>query len=169
MSQVQVPSKSASTSESSTGTSFKTIITDALEEYKKKTKTDLTSHPLAAKLKSCESTNDILAILRAQVETFDKSQSPDEKLTKWLDPTVNVLYAFSAVLGSGVGLVIATVNAVRIYSLTCVAGISPFECDICWDRCPLTSKHIFLTRRVGVLDNTSPRPLRMSALAKTLS
>ena len=142
MSQVQVPSESASTSESSTGTSIKTIIADALEEYKKKTNTDLTSHPLAAELKSCKSTSDILAILRAQVQTFDKTQSPDEKLTKWLDPTVHVLYAFSAVLGSAVGLVIATVDAARIYSLTCIAGIPPFECDFCRDRCPLTSKHL---------------------------
>ena len=75
--------------------------------------TDIASQPLAAELKSCESPSAILAILRAQVQTSDKSQSPDEKLTKWLDPTVNVLYAFSAVLGDAVGLVIATVKAAR--------------------------------------------------------
>jgi hypothetical protein len=118
------------------------IIAAALEEYKKKTKKDIASHPLAAELESCESPSAILAILRAQVQTFDKSQSADERLPNWLDPTVNVLYAFSAVLGSAVGLVIATVKDAWIYSLTCVAGIPPFECDFCWDRCPLTSKHL---------------------------
>jgi hypothetical protein len=110
MSQVQVASGTSTSS-----ISFETIIADAFEEYKNKTKTDLASesHPLAAELKSCESTNDILAVLRAQAQTFDKSQSADEKLTKWLDPTVNVLYAFSAVIGDVVGLVISTVKAAR--------------------------------------------------------
>jgi hypothetical protein len=82
------------------------MIAAALEEYKTKTKKDIASHPLATELKSCESTDAILTILRAQVQTFDKSQSADEKLTKWLDPTVNVLHAFSATLGDAVGLVI---------------------------------------------------------------
>ena len=77
-----------------------------MEEYKKKTKKDIASHPLAAELKNCQSTDAILIILRAQVQTVDKSQSADEKLTKWLDPTVNVLHAFSATLGDTIGLVI---------------------------------------------------------------
>ena len=79
----------------------------ALEDYNKQTKKDIASRPLAAQLQSCESASAILAVLRAQVQEFDKSQSADEKLTKWLDPTVNVLYAFSATLGYSVGLVIA--------------------------------------------------------------
>ena len=97
----QVPSTSSA--------NFSTIIAAALEEYKRKTKKDITSHPLAAELNSCQSTDAILVILRAQVQTFDESQSADEKLTKWLDPTVNVLYAFSAILGDAVGLVILRV------------------------------------------------------------
>ncbi|KAH9022195.1 hypothetical protein EDB85DRAFT_379005 [Lactarius pseudohatsudake] len=85
-------------------TDFGTIFGAALEAYKKQTKKDVTSHPLATQLQSCDSPSSILAILRAQVQAFDQSQSADEKLTKWLDPTVNVLYAFSATLGEGVGL-----------------------------------------------------------------
>jgi hypothetical protein len=84
---------------------FETIITAALQAYNKQTKKDIASHPLATQLRSCESPSAILAVLRTQVQTFDQSQSADEKLTKWLDPTVNVLYAFSATLGNGVGLV----------------------------------------------------------------
>jgi len=38
------------------------------------------------------------------VQEFEQSRSIDQRLTKWLDPTVNVLYAFSATLGEGVGL-----------------------------------------------------------------
>ncbi|KAH8984888.1 hypothetical protein EDB86DRAFT_2810520, partial [Lactarius hatsudake] len=83
---------------------FGTIFGAALEAHKKQTKKDVTFHPLATQLQSCDTPSAILAILRAQVQAFDQSQSADEKLTKWLDPTVNVLYAFSATLGEGVGL-----------------------------------------------------------------
>ena len=92
-------------SSTATSTNFEAIFTAALEEYKKQTKKDIASHPLAAQLKSCDSSSAILAVLRAQVQVFDKSRSADEKLTKWLDPTINVLYAFSATLGNGVGVV----------------------------------------------------------------
>jgi hypothetical protein len=57
---------------------------------------DIASYPLAIQFQSCDSFSAILAVLRAQVEAFDKSQSADEKLTKWLDPTVNVISVFSA-------------------------------------------------------------------------
>jgi hypothetical protein len=97
----QVPS----TATSCTSTDFETIFRAALDAYKDQTKKDIASHPLAAQLQSCDSSSAILAVLRAQVQTVDQSQSADEKWTKWLDPTVNVLYAFSATLGNGVGVV----------------------------------------------------------------
>ena len=136
----QVPSTAATSSPN-----FATIIAAALEEYKKKTKKDIASHPLAAQLKSCVSPTAVLALLRTQVQVSDQSQSADEKFTKWLDPTVNVLYAFSAILGDAVGLVLARVYAARDLLadvLTCVAGISTFECDFCWDRYPLPSEYL---------------------------
>ncbi|KAI9429701.1 hypothetical protein H4582DRAFT_2064903 [Lactarius indigo] len=102
----QVPSTSTSS------TSFEAIFTAALEAYKKQTKRDITSHPLAAQLQSCDSPVAILAVLRTQVQTFDRSHTTDEKWTKWLDPTVNVLYAFSATLGNGVGLIFPPSNAI---------------------------------------------------------
>jgi hypothetical protein len=95
----QVPSTSTSSA------NFETIFSSTLTAYKKQTKNDIASHPLAAQLKSCDSPSAILAILRTQVQTFDQSQSGDEKWTKWLDPTVNVLFAFSATLGNSVGVV----------------------------------------------------------------
>ena len=97
----QVQSTSAST------TSFETIFAEALKEYKKQTKRDISSHPLAAQLQSCDTPSAILAVLQARVQKFGQSQSDDEKWIKWVDPTVNVLFAFSATLGSGVGLVTA--------------------------------------------------------------
>jgi hypothetical protein len=84
---------------------FETFFIASLEEYKTQTKKDIASHPLAAQLKSCNSSSAILAVLRTQVQTFDQSQSAHEKWTKWLGPTVNVLYGFSATFGNGVGVV----------------------------------------------------------------
>jgi hypothetical protein len=97
----QVPSTSTSP------TNFETIFSTALKAYKKQTKKDIASHPLATELKSCDSSSAIIAILRTQVQNFDRSQGADdsEKWTKWLDPTVNVLFAFSATLGNSVGVV----------------------------------------------------------------
>ncbi|KAN0141459.1 hypothetical protein V8E53_000704 [Lactarius tabidus] len=102
----QIPSTSAS------GTSFDTIFAAALKEYKKKTKRDIASHPLATQLQSCDSPSAILAVLKDQAQTFAMSQSPDERLTKWLDPTVNVLYAFSASIGGPVELVFPPASAI---------------------------------------------------------
>ena len=95
----QTPSKTAASS------NFQDIFQAALKSYQKQTKNDLLFHPLASQLQNCDSVNDILAILRDQVQQFDKSQSGDERLTKWLGPTVNVLNAFSDTISAGVSLV----------------------------------------------------------------
>ncbi|KAI9429078.1 hypothetical protein H4582DRAFT_2132103 [Lactarius indigo] len=102
----QVPSIATSS------TDFRTIFTTALDEYKQQTKTDISSHPLAAQLQSCDSPTAILAVLRAQVQVFDQSQSVGKEWTKWLDPIVNVLYASSTTIGTGVGLVFPPSNVV---------------------------------------------------------
>ena len=94
------------TASTSTSTlTFQLMINDALNKYKQRTKKDLREHPLAAQLQSCDSPSAILVVLQQQVQGLDPSWSTDERWTKWLDPTVNVLYAFSSILGSGVSLV----------------------------------------------------------------
>ena len=97
-------SQQASTAPASAANSAK-IFSAALDAYKAQTKKDIAAHPLAAQLKSCKDASDVLDILRAQARAVDASQSADEKWTRWLDPTVNVLHAFSAFLGDAVGLV----------------------------------------------------------------
>ena len=96
---------SQSPSSSTSSSNFLTMFVAAIKEYEKKTKTDLLTHPLATQLQSCESSGDILAVLHSKVNEFDKTRSHNEKLSSWLNPTINVLYAFSATLGQGVGLV----------------------------------------------------------------
>jgi hypothetical protein len=93
--------QSAATSSSN----FQLIINNALKVYEKRTKKDLLAHPLAAQLQTCGTPAAILAILQEQVQGLDKSQGGDERWSKWLDPTVNVLFAFSSTIGAGVSLV----------------------------------------------------------------
>ena len=81
------------------------IFGSAFQAYKKKTGKDITSHPLAIELQSCRSPDAILTILQKQMPLIGQSQSSDERFGKWLVPTVNVIYALSATLGEGVGLV----------------------------------------------------------------
>ena len=96
-----VPSTSTSTSRSN----FVSIFNAALEIYKQKTKNDLASHPLLPSLQSCDSPEAILTVLREQIPAFNQLRNGEDGLTKWITPTVNVLYAFSVTLGQGVGLV----------------------------------------------------------------
>ena len=84
---------------------FQVIFNNALRAYEKQTKKDLLSHPLASQLQACDSPSAILDVLRQQVQELDQSQNSHEGLTKWLDPTVNVLYAFSDTIAGGVSLV----------------------------------------------------------------
>ena len=84
---------------------FNVIFDKALKAYKIKTKQDLAAHPLAKQLHLCDSPEAILTILQDQVHYFEQSRSGDERLRRWLGPTINVLYAFSEVAGLGVGVV----------------------------------------------------------------
>jgi hypothetical protein len=96
---------SAAASAFTSQSNFVSIFNAALETYKRKTKKDLASHPLLPTLQSCDSPAAILAVLREHIPVFSQSQNDDDRLTKWVAPTVNVLYAFSATIGGGVGLV----------------------------------------------------------------
>jgi hypothetical protein len=97
-------SQSTTTAEASSR--FQAFFQAALKSYQKQTKADLLVHPLLSQLQSCDDTAAIVAILQDQVQDLDKSRSGDERLTKWLNSTVNVLSAFSATVSGGVSLVL---------------------------------------------------------------
>ncbi|KAH9028626.1 hypothetical protein EDB85DRAFT_2291206, partial [Lactarius pseudohatsudake] len=105
---------SQTTSAGSASSRFQDIFNAALKSYQKQTKKDLIAHPLASQLQSCDSTNAILVVLQDQVREFDQTRSGDERLTKWLIPTVNVLYAFSAAVSEGVGLVFSPAKVIFV-------------------------------------------------------
>jgi hypothetical protein len=129
--------QSTASSSSPNGPNFQLIINNALDKYKKRTKNDLLAHPLAAQLQSCDSPSAILVILRQQVQGPDQSQTSDERWSRWLDPTISVLYALSSTLGAGVSLVCLGTELVwNLHTHTHLAGILASDCDIFWDRRP---------------------------------
>jgi hypothetical protein len=122
---------------SSSSSNFQPIFDASLQSYNNKTKNKLLDHPLAIQLQSCDSPNAILSVLRDLIQQFDQRRNSDERLNNWLNPTVNVLYTFSATLSDGVGLV--SLNSLSLYNLYSdyhLLDIPSRKCDICWHRCP---------------------------------
>ena len=88
-------SNSHTTITASSSSNFQLIFNNALKAYEKRTRRDLLAHPLAAELQNCNSPSEILAILHQKVQGLNQSMNSDDRWTKWLDPTVNVLYMLS--------------------------------------------------------------------------
>ena len=87
-------------------TNIERIFDAALKSYEKKTKNNLKDHDIFKQLESCDSPAEILTkFLAAQFDDPSRTGS-DDKLKKWLVPTLNVLCAFSNTLGEGVSLVV---------------------------------------------------------------
>ncbi|KAF8494402.1 hypothetical protein F5888DRAFT_656619 [Russula emetica] len=89
--------------------SFQLIFNNALKAYGKRTKSDLRAHPLVAQLQDCNSPSAVLSLIHQQVQGL---QRDDDRLTKWLDPTVRVLLAFSETVGEGVSLAFSPAKAI---------------------------------------------------------
>ena len=113
-------SHTALASASRPSSNLKSIFDAALNQYKNKTKNDLVAHQLTAQLETCTSPSAILAALDEQyhIQDFVRSNSGDESSKKWLNATVNVLSAFSATIGGGVGLVSFTTSSRNLHSNT---------------------------------------------------
>jgi hypothetical protein len=149
---------------------YQSIFDSALEEYKSKTGKDLTEDPLLRSLETCDTPDAVLTILRAQILGPGPSQSSHDKLTTWLDPTVNVINAFSATIGGGVGLVSPTrieVIAPRSASDFYFEGLPTCWSDIYGHWSPAVSEYLHRSHFQGyddVFDMILLRLLKMSAL-----
>jgi hypothetical protein len=87
---------------STSSSNFQLIFDNALRAYERRTKKDIRNHPLVTQLQDCNSPGNILDVLQQQVEELNQSQRRNEKWTRWLDPTIKVLHAFSDTLGEHV-------------------------------------------------------------------
>ena len=118
-------------------TYFQNLFNTALEAYKKKTKKDLLTHPLSAKLQDCDSPAAILLVLQELVQQFNQRWCRNERLRSCINSIVNVVYSISTTIGEGVGLVGPKLqfpyNPGSEYHLS---GTSPSKGNICWNGCP---------------------------------
>jgi hypothetical protein len=98
----------APTGQSASQSKYRSIFDSALKAYEANTGKDLSLDPLLCRLETCDSPDDILVLLRQQIPGIHQSRSSDDGLTRWLNPTVNVINSFSAAVGGAVGLVSPT-------------------------------------------------------------
>jgi STAND-like protein len=84
---------------------FQSIFHAALESYAKQTGIDLTNHPSTNRLRNCRSTDDVLRILSERESAFNDYRDKYRNLIDRLRPVVQVVHAFSAVLGEAAGFV----------------------------------------------------------------
>jgi hypothetical protein len=157
--------RTASTSSSN----FQLIFNHALKAYERRTKKDLLAHPLAAQLQDCNSHSSVLTVLQQQVQELNQSQSNDERLTKWLDPTVNVLYTLSETLGEGVSLVCPVISKCQSSVLIVVLQVfSPAKAIFAGIGVLLSVCILFNTFVRSMVIRTALRQPRMLGRAKTL-
>jgi hypothetical protein len=95
---------------------FTSIFNAASNEYLRVTGKRLDTYPFAAQLDICRSPEAVSNVLLSQVQAFKKFCKGDEKLMTWLNPTVNILFAFSGTLGEGIGLVSRPIHSIRLFS-----------------------------------------------------
>jgi hypothetical protein len=97
---------------STSSTSNIRLITDALVDYEKLTGIDLSKNPFAAAIKQADSSGAILELLQEREKAFKDYREGTRRLIGCLSPAVNVIQAFSGVLGEAVSLVSHTCHLV---------------------------------------------------------
>jgi fungal STAND N-terminal Goodbye domain len=104
----------SSTQLTSSTSNFQLII-DALADYAKITGIDLSKNPFAALLEQSHSPEAILQLLQGREKSFKEYRDGIPKLMTCLGPAVNVIQAFSGILGEAVSLVSHSFHLVSVY------------------------------------------------------
>jgi hypothetical protein len=79
----------------------------ALDEFQKRSGTNLLQHQIIDKLVNCQSADSVIDVLQEEAQAFRNFRGDDGKLMTWLKRTVNVLHILSttsSILGE-IGLV----------------------------------------------------------------
>jgi hypothetical protein len=100
-----MPTTNETAGPSRSNDNFTAIFHVALNEYETVTGKPLCTHPFATQLEICDSPQAVSSVLRRQAQASSKSRKGDERLMACLDPTIHILFTFSATLGEGIGLV----------------------------------------------------------------
>ena len=101
-------------STSSTST-IHSIVDAALADYTKLTGTDLAKTPFAITLEQSNSPEAVLQLLHEREKAFKEYREDDRKLINCLSPAVNVLQAFSNIIGDAVSQVGHTCHPATLF------------------------------------------------------
>lgn len=82
-----------------TSANFQSILDAALDSYVKQTGVDITKHPSAEKLQNCHSPEDVIQLLLEGETAFKDYRIKYQNLVNHLRPVVQIVYAFSGILG----------------------------------------------------------------------
>jgi hypothetical protein len=85
-----------------------------LVDYSKITGIDLSKNPFAAAIERENSPGAILELFQEREKTFKDYREGNRRLTTCLSPVVNVIHAFSGVLGEAVSLVSLTCHQITL-------------------------------------------------------
>ena len=107
-------SSAVQTTPSTSSTSNIRLISDALVDYAKITGIDLSRNPFAAAIERANSPGDILELLQGRETAFKNYREGNRRLISCLSPAVNVIQAFSGILGEAVSLVSHTRHLVTL-------------------------------------------------------
>ena len=91
--------------EATSSTSNVQLIIDALADYAKITGIDLSKNSFADALKQSNSPEAILQLLQGREKAFKEYRDGNRRLISCLIPAVNVIHAFSGILGNAISLV----------------------------------------------------------------
>jgi fungal STAND N-terminal Goodbye domain len=84
---------------------FRSILDATLDDYFKKTGTDLTKHSSADKFQNYHSPDDVVRLLLQRETDFKDYRDKYRALIDHLRPVVKVVHVFSNILGDAAGLV----------------------------------------------------------------
>ena len=117
--------------------SFQPILDAALADYRNQVGTDLATCPLADKLRSCDSPDDVLKLIEDKAIEFKEFRDGNRKLLNWLRPVVQVVHTLSAVLGASITLVSRKSSFVPFtcFSPTLTGSVRTSEGDLRWRGC----------------------------------
>src|ERR1700723_25399 len=99
---------------SSSSTPNTQLITYALADYASETGIDLSKNPFAAAIDGVNSPGAILELLQERENAFKDYRERNRSLINCLTPAVNVIQAFSGILGEAVSQVSPTCHLVTL-------------------------------------------------------
>lgn len=111
------------------------LIIYALADYARVTGIDLSKNPFAIAPEQSTSTQTILELLQEREKAFKEYRDGNRRLINHLTPAVNVLHAFSGIIGEAVNLVSRTVHLLGFYNVILSDPVSTSTCNVCWNRC----------------------------------